>query len=60
MMPLTVTATRSRPAQSHHDYSHSLLQHNQPFYKQMLNGVRVSYRAAPGACGPPRLSCTGT
>ncbi len=32
----------------HHDYSRSLLQHNQAFYKMALDGVAVSYRDAQG------------
>ena len=33
----------------HHDYSRSLLQHNQAFYKLIRDGVPVSYRDAQGA-----------
>ena len=33
---------------SHHDYSRSLLQHNQAFHELMLDGVPVSYRDAQG------------
>lgn len=34
---------------THHDYSRSLLQHNQAFYKLVRDGVPVSYRDADGA-----------
>ena len=34
---------------THHDYSRSLLQHNQAFYKLIRDGVPVSYRDAQGA-----------
>ena len=34
---------------SHHDYSRSLLQHNQTFYALIRDGVPVSYRDAHGA-----------
>jgi type I restriction enzyme R subunit len=34
---------------THHDYSRSLLQHNQAFYKLIRDGVSVSYRDAQGA-----------
>jgi type I restriction enzyme R subunit len=34
---------------THHDYSRSLLQHNQAFYKLLRDGVPVSYRDAQGA-----------
>ncbi|HQV08426.1 MAG TPA: type I restriction endonuclease, partial [Thauera sp.] len=34
---------------SHHDYSRSLLQHNQAFYALIRDGVPVSYRDAHGA-----------
>lgn len=34
---------------THHDYSRSLVQHNQAFYKMIRNGVPVSYRDAQGA-----------
>jgi len=33
---------------THHDYSRSLLQHNQAFYKLIRDGVPVSYRDAQG------------
>jgi type I restriction enzyme R subunit len=33
---------------THHDYSRSLLQHNQAFYKLVRDGVPVSYRDAQG------------
>ena len=33
---------------THHDYSRSLLQHNQAFYKFIRDGVPVSYRDAQG------------
>jgi len=33
---------------THHDYSRSLLQHNQAFYKLIREGVPVSYRDAQG------------
>lgn len=33
----------------HHDYSRSLLQHNQAFYKLIRDGVPVSYHDAQGA-----------
>ena len=33
---------------THHDYSRSLLQHNQAFHKQIRDGVPVSYRDASG------------
>jgi type I restriction enzyme, R subunit len=33
----------------HHDYSRSLLQHNQAFYQLIRDGVPVSYRDAQGA-----------
>lgn len=33
---------------THHDYSRSLLQHNQTFYKLIREGVPVSYRDAQG------------
>lgn len=34
---------------THHDYSRSLLQHNQAFYKLIRDGVPVSHRDAQGA-----------
>ena len=34
---------------THHDYSRSLLQHNQAFHKLVRDGVPVSYRDAQGA-----------
>ena len=34
---------------THHDYSRSLLQHNQAFYKLIRDGVPVGYRDAQGA-----------
>ncbi len=34
---------------THHDYSRSLLQHNQAFYKLIRDGVPVSYRDGQGA-----------
>ena len=34
---------------THHDYSRSLLQHNQAFHKLVRDGVPVSYRDAHGA-----------
>jgi type I restriction enzyme R subunit len=34
---------------THHDYSRSLLQHNQAFYNLIRDGVPVSYRDAQGA-----------
>ena len=34
---------------THHDYSRSLLQHNQAFHKLIRDGVPVSYRDAQGA-----------
>ena len=34
---------------THHDYSRSLLQHNQAFYKLIRDGVPVSYRDVQGA-----------
>lgn len=34
---------------THHDYSRSLLQHNQAFYALIRDGVPVSYRDAQGA-----------
>ncbi len=34
---------------THHDYSRSLLQHNQAFYKLVRDGVPVSYHDAGGA-----------
>ncbi|MHC1745177.1 MAG: type I restriction endonuclease subunit R [Syntrophobacteraceae bacterium] len=33
---------------THHDFSRSLLQHNQAFYRLIRNGVPVSYRDAKG------------
>jgi type I restriction enzyme, R subunit len=33
---------------THHDYSRSLLQHNQAFYKMIRDGVPVSYRDTQG------------
>lgn len=33
---------------THHDFSRTLLQHNQAFYKLILDGVPVSYRDAQG------------
>ncbi|MDP2371795.1 type I restriction endonuclease, partial [Rhodoferax sp.] len=33
---------------THHDFSRSLLQHNQVFYKLIRDGVPVSYRDAEG------------
>jgi len=33
---------------THHDFSRSLLQHNQAFYKQIRDGVPVSYRDQKG------------
>ena len=33
---------------THHDYSHSLLQHNQTFHKLIRDGAPVSYRDAFG------------
>ena len=33
---------------THHDYSRSLLQHNQAFYKMLIDGVAVSFRDEQG------------
>src|SRR5438874_1967289 len=48
------TITEAVQTMTRHDFSRSLLQHNQEFYKLIRDGVPVSYKDAQGKLGEMR------